>query len=220
LLYILSLCAILGACSVFGLCIRQLCEPDPPYGGQWHPTSAIQAYTPGLAGREPNAVDNTSPLIAQAKALASLLAPAPAPEGTEVPAAKIVKQEPTGPAAPIRPASASVKFRLHGTSYYPKEPERSMALIWEPGGAEGTHRWVKEGAEIGHFVVNEIRHSLIVLRDGDKLRELAVERRPMLRRLARDGREGARKVSSAVGVDSGPLSTHSGPNGVDASGGH
>jgi hypothetical protein len=185
LLYILSLCAILGACSVLGFCIWQWCEPEPQYGGQWRPSSVIEAHTASRVGREPNAVDNTPPLVAAAQALASTLTPAPAVEETEVPAAKIVGQKPTGPAPPIRPADASVKFRLHGTSYYPKEPERSMALIWEPGGAEGTHRWVKEGSEIGHFVVNEIRHSLVVLRDGEQLRELAVERRPMLRRLAR-----------------------------------
>jgi hypothetical protein len=50
-----------------------------------------------------------------------------------------------------------------------------MALISEVGSLEGNGRWVKEGTQVGHFVIHEIRKGMIVYRDGEQLREMAVE---------------------------------------------
>lgn len=52
-----------------------------------------------------------------------------------------------------------------------------MALVAEPGGSEADGRWVKEGNQLGHFVVHEIRKGTVVFRSGDDLRELAFCRR-------------------------------------------
>ena len=72
-----------------------------------------------------------------------------------------------------------------------------MALISEAGSPEGEERWVKEGAQLGHFVIHEIRKGMIVHRDGDQLREMAVEHGASPPGIVRDTRPGSRRVSSA-----------------------
>jgi hypothetical protein len=49
-----------------------------------------------------------------------------------------------------------------------------MALIMEPGNGE-TARWVKTGASVGHFVIQEIRPGSIVYLDGEQALEMAIE---------------------------------------------
>ena len=89
-----------------------------------------------------------------------------------------------------------MSFKVVATSFYAERPEKSMALIVDPGDPDNG-RWVKEGAQIGHFVVHEIRRGAVVLRDGERLEELVVERRPTKRSLVRDVRP-AREVSAAI----------------------
>ena len=60
-----------------------------------------------------------------------------------------------------------------------------MALISEPGGSEGERKWVREGATLRHFVVQEIRRGVVVLSDGDAVREMTVEPSPGRRSLVR-----------------------------------
>lgn len=50
-----------------------------------------------------------------------------------------------------------------------------MALISEPGLGGGLERWVKEGDQVGHFVIHEIRRGVVVARSGDRLQEMTVE---------------------------------------------
>jgi hypothetical protein len=135
-----------------------------------------------------------SPLIVQAKLLASCLDP---PKSSDRPSAPVLTAS-TSPAAPVvRPVAPSVRFKLCGTSYYPNEPGRSMALISDVGAAEGNERWVKEGAQLGHFVIHEIRKGIIVYRDGEQLREMAVAHGASVPSIVRDARSGSRKVSTA-----------------------
>ena len=159
----------------------------------------------------------TAPLIVQAEALAAYLNP---PQGPHRPLAPVVTSDAAPPAPAIRPAAPSVKFRLHGTSYYPNQPGRSMALIGEVGAAEGSERWVREGTQLGHFVIHEIRRGAIVYRDGENLREMAVERSASPPSLVRDLRPGSLKVSAAMDGGSPTLPAPSGPNGVETAGGN
>jgi hypothetical protein len=139
--------------------------------------------------------ERTSPLVAQAEALAAYLNP---PKSPDKPSALALMAS-NLPAVPvIRPAAPSVKFMLVGASYYPNQPGWSMALIAELGAAEGSERWVKEGSQVGHFVIHEIRHGAIVYRDGDNLREMAVEWGVSMPTVVRDIRPGTRQVSAAV----------------------
>jgi hypothetical protein len=94
-----------------------------------------------------------------------------------------------------------------------------MALISEIGSAEGEERWVKEGAQLGHFVIHEIRKGMIVYRDGEQLREMAVEHGASVPSIVRDARPGSRKVSTAVD-DAGIVApAPAGPNSIRITGG-
>jgi len=73
-----------------------------------------------------------------------------------------------------------------------------MALISEVGSLDGSERWVKEGSQVGHFVIHEIRQGAIVYRDGDQLREMVVDIAAGSRSLVRDIRPGSRTASAAV----------------------
>lgn len=125
-----------------------------------------------------NRADVAQPLVVQAQAFASYLNPLRVPE--QVPVKVASRQIPTRSTPSISPPVTTPKFRLHGTSYYPARPERSMALIWELDGQGGSRRWVKEGAQLGHLVVHEIRQGSIVYRSvgGETTREMLVEHGP------------------------------------------
>ncbi|OHB64530.1 MAG: hypothetical protein A2Y77_07955 [Planctomycetes bacterium RBG_13_62_9] len=140
-------------------------------------------------------------MVVQALAYARLLDPPRITEGLPVP---VLPASLASVVPPVRPAAASVNFKVYGTSYYPNEPGRSMALIAEPGAANGQERWVKEGTQIGHFVIHEIRRGVVVYRDVEtqdlaSVREMAVEHRMSRTSLVRGVQEGSLKVSAAVG---------------------
>jgi hypothetical protein len=105
------------------------------------------------------------PLVEQAEVFASYLNP---PKPKEVPAPRS-STRPTVTA--VRPTKSTPKFALAATSYYQSRPEKSMGLVWEPGGG---YRWIKQGERLGHFVVEEVGPGLIAYRNGDQLLEMAV----------------------------------------------
>ena len=216
LLYILGTCAILAASGVLGLWLSERGRPDPQLGEILSRPGAVQVFRTrvGESGVRPA---ETSPLVAQAKILARCLNPAKDTEKPSIPALTAG----TAPAVPaVRPATPSVRFRLCGTSYYPNEPGRSMALILEVGLLEGNERWVKEGTQVGHFVIHEIRKGMIVYRDGEQLREMAVEHGASVPSLVRDARSGSRQVSSAADGPAAGVSSSAGPNDVGLVGGN
>ena len=177
LLYLWSISAVVTACGVVGLCAWEWDWADAEQEEFLHAPGAVERFRETAGQREGRGGEKASPLVAQAKALASLLNPPPVAEKTSevlpfVPAG----QERSRPVPAARLTGGTAHFKLRATSYYPDQPGRSMALIAEPGGVEGQERWVKEGAQIGHFVIHEIRRGMIVYADGEQLREMAVER--------------------------------------------
>lgn len=155
-----------------------------------------------------------SPLVAQAEIFSRLLNPSEVPESrppvpTEVPKFSL-------PSPPVRPSVASTNFRLCGTSCCPNQPGKSMALIAEVGAVEGGERWVKEGAEIGHFVIHEIRQDGIVYRDGGQLREMVVESIAAPTSIVQDVRRGSGRGVAAARDAAVPLPTPAEPNGAAA----
>ena len=190
---------------------------DPEVAEFLNRPSAIQRFrAQGSGPRAPSVED--SPLVAQAKALELYLDP---PKRPEKPTLVVSMVSFAPPAPPVRPAAPSARFKLCATSYYPNEPGRSMALILESGSGEGTERWVKEGAQLGHFVIHEIRKGMIVYRDGDQLRDTAVEHEASVPGIVRDARPGSRQVSTAVGdAAAATLSARAGPNSMELSGGN
>jgi len=164
------------------------------------------------------------PLVVQAQVLAAYLAPPPplAPAPVVLPKtdemAKTVSsvggkdQDSTAPV--VLPKVSSLKFSVKATSYYANQPAKSMALIAEPGGEAGGEWWVREGHKLGHFVVHEIRQGAVVFRQGQDLKEVAVDKPQETKGLVRDVRTAEPKISVAA-VDELPLlDSATGPNDV------
>jgi len=215
-LYILGVCAMLAAAAVLGLWLSERGRHNSQIEEFLNRPGAVEMF--GARGGEPEVrTIEDSPLVIEAKLLASRLDPPKSPEKSAL-AAPVASSVP--PALVVRPPAASVRFKLSATSYYPNEPGRSMALISEAGSPEGNERWVKEGTQVGHFVIHEIRRGMIVYRDGEQLREMAVEHGASVPSLVRDARPGSRQVSIAaddtVTTSAGPT----GPSSVEPTGGN
>jgi len=202
LFYVLGMCAMLAASGVFGLWLGERGRADARLEEARSRPGAVHVFR-AQVGESGTRRAEVSPLVAQAAVFASYLNPAKDPEKPS----SLVLAAGSAPVVPaVRPAAPSVRFRLCGTSYYPNEPGRSMALISEVGSLEGNERWVKEGTQVGHFVIHEIRKGMIVYRDGEQLREMAVEHGASVPNLVRDARLGSRPVSNAAdGNEAGAL---------------
>jgi len=112
----------------------------------------------------------SSPLVQQAQAFALVLNP---PRAAKSQAAQPGSQEAASPAPEpsAKPVVSSAKFELQGISYYRSRPAESMALICEPGSGR---RWVRQGAQVGHLVIEQINRTSITCRDGERVQEVAL----------------------------------------------
>lgn len=164
LLYGIGILAIVSSGVSFALC-----------GMQWRPEGhddivpavsileATHAQRRSDANRER---DVTPPLVAQAAAFALYLNPPQPPPSPQA------SRPPVNPPRPIpRPVVATPQFRLLLTSCHHSHPDRSLALIAEPG--RGDH-WIRQGDRVGHLVVEGIKDGGIVCRDGGRLHEVRV----------------------------------------------
>ena len=131
-----------------------------------------------ICDKQNNPAEESSPLVVQARAFASYLNPPP-PSKEEEKKLFATEQTPSQNTTKIpKPPAPSAKFKVLGTSYYPNQPERSMALVWQPGSQDGYERWVKEGSRLGHFVVYKIKRGVVVYRDNQqRTYEMAIERK-------------------------------------------
>ena len=129
--------------------------------------------------------EKTAPLVVQTQAFAAYLNGPVVQEKKEVVATGSKPPRNIAKVPKIR-VVPTAKFKLEGTSYYPNQPERSIALIAEPGSTDENQRWVKEGERLGHFVVHEIRRGVVVYRDqNEQLHEMSIERKTATRSLVR-----------------------------------
>jgi len=103
-----------------------------------------------------------SPLVQQATAYALYLTP-PAPKTQ-----RAVTRPQNSAQSLHRPSGTIPKFRLLSTTYYRSHPDKSWALVSEPG--KGSH-WVRKDERLGRFVVESVERGSIIYRDGDQLRE-------------------------------------------------
>jgi len=163
LLHMVGLLAIISAGIIFVLCVTQWVRILP--GRKDSPEmSVFERYKlENTADRERR--DVVSPLVKQATAYALYLSP-PKPPTPKATAAPTFSRLPAGSAVAV-----TAKFRLLATAYYRSSPERSLALVSEPG--KGDH-WVKEGERLGHFLVEKVEKEGIVYRDGNQSREMKV----------------------------------------------
>jgi len=173
---------MIAAGSLLGLCVHERSRVNAQVEEIRRRPGALEMFRAQDYGFGVDSPE-VSPLVVEAEAFASYVNPAPPVESLPPPAPQAPAR--SRPTPTVRPRASSVAFKLHGTSVYPDRPERSMALISEPGGSEGERKWVREGAALGHFVVEEIRRGVVVLSDGDAVREMTVEPSPGRRSLVR-----------------------------------
>ncbi len=164
----IGILALAAACGVVSQCVRDWPQalPVAATGG------VVQAFKDGVA-RTPEVRERTaSPLVAQAETFALFLnPPAPAKEGAS---ARERRASAPVPAPALRPVTATPKFRLIGTSCSEIRPERSMALVVESGSKEA--RWVREGEQLGHFAIHEIKPGAVVYLAGEGTSEMVLDR--------------------------------------------
>jgi hypothetical protein len=119
-------------------------------------------------GDEVRGESQISPLVKQSRAFALYLDPPPPKRPPKA-------ARPSRPQPAPRPKVTSAKFKLVGTSFYPLHPDLSLALIDEPGKG---FRWVRRSGRVGHLVIEQIKDSLVVVKDGKRTFEVAVVERP------------------------------------------
>jgi hypothetical protein len=214
MLYIPGILIIFAAGCVFTLCVLQWSQDEAKSPAFLTAHSAVETFMQNRDRYPQDAGGRTSPLLMQAQAFASYLNPAQPEKDIASAALRFASRSSLSSVPAVRPLAPTIRFKLHGTSCCPNQPERSMALIWEPAGIEGTTRWVKEGTRLGHFVVHEIRRGVVVLQDGEQLRELSIERSQPSRSLVRDTQADTRHVNAAIN-DGRVLPLAPGPNSIE-----
>jgi hypothetical protein len=216
-LYTIAVLALTGAGVLSWFSFRLWHGPAPGIG-EIQGGSQTMKESGHLAGYDANSrARSTPPLIVQAEAFASYLRP---PASAEMPPTEVPPPNLNTPVPPIPPVTLVPEFRLCATSFCPSQPSRSIALIREVGAPEGSERWVKAGTQVGHFIIHEIRRGAIVYRDGNNLREMAVEHDASLPSIVRDLRPGSLRVSAAVGGTDDVTPALAGPNGIGIAGGN
>ncbi|MHC4292760.1 MAG: hypothetical protein ACYSTX_00565 [Planctomycetota bacterium] len=154
--------------------------------------SAIEKFNAAKDKRVSKRGIETSPLVKEAKAYALYLNPPPKPESKTKSATRTNKKaKPKRPTAPV-----STKFKLIGTAYYPLNPKASMALIDQPG--KGLS-WVRQGKKVEHLIFEQIKDGVVVIRDGQKTREMKTPTREedqAIQKFIASGPKGSRRVST------------------------
>jgi hypothetical protein len=185
-LYVMSILCLLCAGLLFwrgGVQLLGGVPQDRPALGTVLGEQGRVLQTPGKNGGQA-----TNPLLEQAAAFARYLNPPKPPLRPEAPA-------PLASAMPVpRPSNPAPLFRLLAISYYRASPELSLALIWDP--SKGGY-WIREGEQVGHFVVEKIEREAICYRDGAQLRQMAVTAPVPLTQLDSGSR---RDLGSSVGT--------------------
>ncbi len=178
MLWTTSILSLLLATLVFTLGIRDLLRPRLPVE-RLGITSMIDRSKQRTKGKADPAQPQVSALVQQAQALELLLNP---PRASKQSPVSPTPQAPP-PVAQAKPASSSARFELHGISYHRSKPTESMALVCEPGSGR---RWVRQGAQIGHIVIEKITSTAIVCRDGERTQEIALASGQVLTMYAKD----------------------------------
>jgi hypothetical protein len=75
----------------------------------------------------------------------------------------------------VQPKKVSARFDLIATSYYAAHPEKSIALINQPGKG---FSWVRQGDKVGYLIIEEVKGGVVVIRDGDRTYEVEAKRKP------------------------------------------
>ena len=154
--------------------------------------------------------DQISPLTKEAMAFALYLNPPP----PQYPRAKRYGTARKGSliSGSPSPKSVSVNFSLIGTSFHSSDPNRSMALINQPGSGD---RWVRQNSEVGHLLIEQVKDGSVIVKDGKKSIELTPVRKTyinLLKGASAPSETGQTSISSVLGL---PGSTEAGSKSLE-----
>jgi hypothetical protein len=164
-LRITSLVVVLLAACFVGLSVAFGLRPEPEIAEFLKAPSAIDHFK-AAGDKQPGDPAKLSPLVKQAQAFALVLNP-PRPEP------KPALTAAANPPVLVPPPEVRPKFELIGTCYYPSQPQRSLALIDEPG--KGLY-WVRQYDTVGYLVIDQIKDASVVCKHDDKTEEVFVKR--------------------------------------------
>ena len=164
---------------------------------------AIDKFTTAKGQHPAKDESQTSPLVKYAMDFDKILNPPPPPPPPPSASTDANKAK-SGPAPP----AVAVKFDLVGTSFYATKPEKSLALINEPG--KGLY-WIRQGGSVGHLVIERVGDGVITVRDGQRTSDMTVKVEEPWRKLlknpppeTRPGQTGAAPIKSASAADTRP----------------
>lgn len=164
-LYAISVLLLACAGGLLVVCVRQWSQgtlADEPAGERSIVDESRLAGSLGRDGQQ----EVAPPLVVQASAFALYLDPPKSPSPA-------MTASPPVSAPPVyRPPAVAPKFRLLAISYYHSSPEKSLAMVSEPG--KGSY-WVGQGDRLGHLVVERIGQEAIFYRDGNRSHEMRVD---------------------------------------------
>lgn len=172
-LMVFSTLALISAGIVFVLCLVQILQGTQ--ATEWNPGIPVIEKLTRAGYTETSCQETVSPLVKQAETFALYLN---SPQAQESKEARIPTSRPMQSISASGASKSTPKFKLLATSHYRSRPEESMALVSEPG--SGAH-WVKRGAHLGLFVVEKIKRGVIIYRNGDRLGEMAVDKKVPVR---------------------------------------
>jgi hypothetical protein len=135
-------------------------------------SSILERFNQAKSSQQSPDENQSSPLVKQAEAFAQIINP-PQP-------ALLAPSLSPQPSITQRPSIVSAKFALIGTCYYQANPQQSLAFINEPG--KGFH-WVRQSEQVQHLIIEQIKDGLVVVRDGQRTFEIAVEQQKSRRSL-------------------------------------
>ena len=169
-LNILSVLALVSACALFALAIREIRHRDS-HGVDIGVPSVVESFQQAGSDNTRDSGHQVSPLVQQAERFAAYLNPPRPPERNTTTRPR-EKGKTVAKASPVRPANTTPKFELHGISYRRSKPEQSMALIWQ---ADTGRRWVRPGAQLGHIAIVEITGDSVFYSDGQGTKVMALD---------------------------------------------
>lgn len=135
-------------------------QPDKQQQEFFESAGVVETFRQGKVSRVSKDTSESSPLVKQAVAFGLYLNP---------PRPKKPARRPS--AGRPRPQKVSAKFTLIGTSFYESHPDKSLALINQPG---KPLQWIKQSGKVGHLVIEQIGDGFVLIRDGSDVRKLSI----------------------------------------------
>jgi hypothetical protein len=129
---------------------------------------AVTRFNESKDGQASDNQQQDSPLVLQAKTLENILNPRiPSPGPAQV---APVNNRVTSTS--VKPPVTIAKFDVVGISYLQSDPENSFAYIRLP---DNTYQWIRQGSEVGHLTVKQVKNDSIICSDGQRTSEMKVE---------------------------------------------